>query len=385
MPEASKKKIAIITSSPTTIKSFLSYQIKILSNKYIVYLILNLTGESKKLLSDLPKDIIIYNVPIHRKINLFLDLKSLLILYKIFIKEKFHLIHSFTPKAGLISSISGFFAKVPNRLHTFTGQIWANFKGLNKFFFQFADKIIFKLNTFVLIDSHAQKSFLLSNNIINDSKSKVLGSGSLSGVDFHRFKPNSNQKEEIRKIFNIPKDTFLLIFVGRLKKDKGILDLTHSLRILIKKNLKISLLIIGPDEENLLKYIKKEYLDIINEMLIIPYFKNPEKYICAADLFIMPSYREGFGTSIIEAAACGVPTVASRIYGLADTVIEEETGLFFEPGDVNDLAKKIQYLYNNRKICNSFGENAMKRVHKYFGQDLILKELLSFYNDKLNS
>lgn len=384
MQRQSHKKIAFIVSSPMTIKNFLVSQLRELSIYYDISVVSNLKNNDFSLLNDLPQKIKIYSIPIERKIKIFDDIKATFLLYRLIKQKNFDLIHSVTPKAGLISTFVGFLTKVPVRIHTFTGQVWATKKGIKRSILKFFDKILVKFSTDILVDSFSQKKFLIEENILKNSSGLVLANGSISGVDLKRFKPNVDQRNHFRSKYGISQKSFVLLFVGRLKNDKGIFDLIEAYLILKKKKLNIELIIVGPDEENCKNKILSKLPVDSPKVHFFSFSKETENFMCLSNVFIMPSYREGFGTSVIEAAACGLPTIASNIYGLNDAIVNHKTGLLFQVKNYEELSNKIEILYNDRKLCNEYGQNALKRVKNFFSQELINNEIISFYKKKFD-
>ena len=375
-----KKKIAIITSSEVTITSFLIGYINALSELYSITLILNIKDSKKfkELFKD--KNIKLINLKILRGIDLFQDIKSLLSLIKIFIKSDYDGIFSITPKAGFLSMLAGFICRVKFRLHYFTGQVWVTRKGFQRIFLRNIDRLMGFLATHVLTECNSQKQFLEEEKIIKKGRLKVLANGSICGVDTNQFKPNLNLKKEIRKNLGIPDDSILLLFLGRLNRDKGVLDLAIAVKNLYLKNLKekIELLIIGPDEENIKQQIELICKDYINDIHFMDFTDEPEKFMAAADIFCLPSYREGFGMAALEAGACALPTVASRIYGLTDAVSENETGLFHTPGDKEGIEKAILKLVKDKNLRLEMGSKGRERTKNLFEKNYVTSEFVEY-------
>ena len=380
-----KKKIAIITSSEITITSFLIGYINALSELYSITLILNIKDSKKfkELFQD--KNIKLINLKILRGIDLFQDIKSLLSLIKIFIKSDYDGVFSITPKAGFLSMLAGFICRVKFRLHYFTGQVWVTRKGFQRTFLRNIDRLMGFLATHVLTDSNSQKQFLEEEKIIKKGRLKVLANGSICGVDTNQFKPNLNLKKEIRKNLGIPDESILLLFLGRLNRDKGVLDLAIAVKNLYLKNLKkkIELLIIGPDEENIKQQIELICKDYINDIHFMDFTDEPEKFMAAADIFCLPSYREGFGMAALEAGACALPTVASRIYGLTDAVSENETGLFHAPGDIKGIETAIVKLVNDKNLRLEMGSKGRERTKNLFEKSYVVSEFMNYLNGSI--
>jgi len=374
-----KKRIAIIATSPLTVNAFLVHQIKSLSKIYSITVISNFKDIS--LSSELHNCVSQYSINFSRGMNLLRDISCLINLYFYLRKHQFDLIHSLTPKAGFLSAISGYLIKTKVRIHTFTGQVWVTRNGLTKLFLKFLDKIIGQLNTHILVDSPSQRDFLLDQGIIKAINSKVLFHGSISGVNLNRFKPAIAVRKKIRNDLCICQSELVLLFVGRLKNDKGILDLVKVFMRLKTVYPILRLILIGPDEENLINKIKKICLKDKDYIIFIPFSTNPQDYMTASDILILPSYREGFGSVIIEAGACGIPSIASNIYGLTDAVSHNETGLLFEAGDEQHLYESIERLIKNKELRITLGQNALKRSQNFFSEERLTRELVIFYNN----
>jgi glycosyltransferase involved in cell wall biosynthesis len=357
---------------------FLAHQINALVELYDVTIITNLNG-NRSILDNISNKVNIINLPIERNINLFTDLKALLLLISIFYKNKLSLVHSVSPKAGLLSAIAAWITRVPNRLHTFTGQVWMTKKGASRWFLKLLDKIIVTLNTNILVDSLSQQDFLIKEGVLSKDLSIVLGSGSISGVDVNRFQPSKIHRNLIRKQLNIKDDCVIFLFVGRLKKEKGMFELVEAFKNVSEQHNDVALLIVGPDEEELKQELISRLETCKEFVRFIDFTKVPEQYMAASDVFVLPSYREGFGSVIIEAASCGLPSIGSNIYGLSDAIKVEETGFLVPARSSKPLEGVMLKLVNNDKLRNEMGSNARKRAIYHFSQDNITLKILQLY------
>lgn len=366
------KNIAFIVSSPTTLV-WLESLINKLSLEYNVSVIANFNGSFllKKELLDIVE---VVTIPIVREINIFKDLKALILLFKFFSSKNFLIVHSITPKAGLLAMISSWACRTPIRIHTFTGQIWYTKSGLFRWILKCFDSVIIFFSTFIQVDSFSQKSFLVKEGLVSEKNSFVIGKGSISGVDITRFNERPSVRDKIRSDMN-SEDKLIILYLGRLKKDKGILDLVEAFKILRNKSLKIDLWIVGPDEENLTPIISS-----VVGIKQISYTSEPEAYMTSADIFCLPSYREGFGNVIIESAACGVPSVVNEIYGLTDSVVKNKTGLFAKTRSVESLADTLEVLITDDSLRSELGRNAQKRARKDFSQKAHNDLQIDLYN-----
>lgn len=367
------KKICIVVSTPMTVKAFLLKHIETLSKEYEITIVSN---SNLDLSQEYNIKCLSKYIPINRKINFLEDIKSVILLYKFLKKENFNLVLSVSPKAGLISSISSFLARIENRIHFFTGQVWATKRGIFRFILKSVDKLIATLNTNNLIDSPSQKEFLIREKVIQDEKSTVLLQGSISGVDVNKFFFNEEIRLELKDKYKIKNDDIVFMFIGRLNTDKGIFDLVRAFDKLLKEYENVKLFLIGPDEENIENKIC-EFLKFKN-VIRIDYVSNPQEILNIADVLVLPSYREGFGTIVIEAASMGIPCIASDIYGLNDAIVNNKTGLLHKVKDVDDMIEKYEYLIENKNKIKEYGVNAKNRVYNNFKDEQLSNELKKY-------
>ena len=361
-----------------TVNSFLQEPIKLMASTYEVYVATNLEkGDSVPSITD-PRKLI--SIPLQRKISIFKDIAAIFYLVRLFRKKRFDIVHSMTPKAGLLSMIASSIARIDVRIHTFTGQVWLLKKGYLRLLLKQLDIITVFFATHILVDSPSQKKFLINEGVIDDRKASVLGYGSVSGVNLNRFKPNPLVRNILRKELSYGVNDIVILYLGRLTRDKGILDLVIAFSQAHRKIPSIKLLMVGSDEDDLLKSLKKQVLK--DSMHYFGFTNTPEKYIAASDILCLPSYREGFGGVVIEAAAAGIPAVGSRIYGLIDAIAENESGLLFEAGNVSELTDCLIKVAGNKQLRISLGANGKERVEKYFSNKVLLEAWTKFYNTK---
>ena len=370
-----KTKACIVVSSPMTIEAFLQDQLRALNALCEMSVVAN--APDGAFLKKMNIRAHFKGVPLKRQVCPLNDLHALYSLLLIFLRERFQVVHSITPKAGLLGMGAAFFARVPVRVHTFTGQVWATKSGVARALLRFLDQLIAGFATHVLVDSHSQRKFLVENGVVSQKKSCVLGDGSISGVNTLRFRPNPQARRTFRKKNKIPDEDIVFVYVGRLKRDKGIPELLAAFEKIAKKNSSMWLLLVGPDEENLGSFIQAS--PAIMKTIMVGHTSSPDLYLAASDIFVLPSHREGFGSSVIEAGACGIPAVASRIYGLTDAVVHGRTGLLVTRGDVGELARAMERLGNNRKLRLRMGRVAQRRAKVRFDQKKITEALLQFY------
>lgn len=377
-----KKKICFIVAIPNTASSFLHDHISTLSEKYDIYLVGNIQEDQDVAMLNIKGW---HKIDIRRSISLWQDIKALWQTWIYFRKMKFDAIHSITPKAGLVSAIAGKLAGVKHRTHIFTGQVWATKHGKFRILLKFIDRMIVTFDNHILVDGKSQRAFLIQEGILHEGQAEVFGKGSISGVNTTRFKPNRETREQIRKQIRIQENYLTYIFLGRLNKDKGISELFEAFNKLASEIDNVFLLMVGKDEEG---YINKlpNFVHIIEGKNFHYYGRTlePEKVLNAGDVFVLPTHREGFGTSVLEAACIGLPCICSDAYGVLDSYVENETGLRCHVGDINSLYQCMRYLYEHPKEIKRMGQNGRQRVLNDFNGTLLTSYWVDYYNTILN-
>lgn len=325
-------------------------------------------------------------IVIQRNISLFKDLTALWRLIIFFAKNDYDIIHSHSPKAGLLCAIAGFLTRKKVRLHTFTGQRWAEFEGFKRSFFKFLDYIIIKLNTKVYADSISQIDFLIEEGVAKKDEIFCIGNGSFGGVDIQRFNRDANEKEakEIRTKFNILSSEIVFIFVGRITKDKGVEELVKSF-IGISEKYPCKLIFVGGiDTLNNLDPAIVETINNHPQIINAGFQEKPESFLAASDILVLPSYREGFGTVVIEAAASGLCAIGSDIPGLRDAIVDNETGLLVRKKDTASLKRAMLYMLEHSNSRSQMSEKAFQRAINNYSANKISKDLIHEYKQLNN-
>ena len=362
-----------------TVNAFLREPIKRLSEDYDVHVVANFnSGESLIGLDGYVKAL---PVGIVRRILLWHDLAALWKLFRLFRRCRFDLIHSVTPKAGLLAMTAAFLAGVGIRIHTFTGQVWVTRNGLSRWVLKNTDRWIAWLSTDTLADSISQRRFLLDEGVLSKAKSGVLAQGSISGVDVSRFKPDMEARSRIRSGLCLSEKDVVFLFLGRLNRDKGLFDLATAFSRIHNED--AQLLVVGPDEEQIGPHMQQIAGESAGRVRFVGFSANPEEYMAAADVLCLPSYREGFGNVVIEAAAVGIPAIGSRIYGVVDAIAENETGLLFEAGNIEELKSCISLLCRDRELRARLGGQARERVLAQFTSERLASAWLDYYRARL--
>lgn len=369
------KKICFVATVPAVINSFMGAHIKACVNKWSVYIICS--GDGAEILSNLDSQFL--PLAIERKISLWRDFLGMIQLVILFRSQRFDVVHSIMPKAGLLSMLAGWLAGVPNRIHTFTGQVWANKQGWGRGLLKVFDKLIVLFATQILVDSPSQRDFLVSEGILPRGKGIVIGNGSICGVDQQQFHPDFRLKHTVREELGINSGHTVVLFLGRLNRDKGIFDLATAFSDIALIRDDVILLLVGAEEDVSFAQIQEICALASHQLRRIGFTTNPERYMAAADIFCLPSYREGFGQVIIEAAASGVPAVASRIYGITDAVEDGKTGLLFPARDITALTQALLKLIEDQVLRQEMGEAARMRAVELFSSEKSTEELLHLY------
>jgi glycosyltransferase involved in cell wall biosynthesis len=368
-----------VATVDSAITSFLANHLRELAKLYELTIITNTSNPA--LLSEIGVDANLIRIKFSRKISLAADFYCLLKLVQIFMGTRFASIHSITPKAGLLAMLAAYLTKVSLRVHTFTGQVWALDYGFRRLCLKTTDKLIGALTTHNIVDSHSQLDFLVKQHVLHPDKASVFGSGSVGGVDLTRFKKNIHLRKLVRKELSLPNESFVFLYLGRLTKDKGVLDLAHAFSKIQDAN--TYLIFIGPDEDDYSSQIKIICSKKMNNIRLIGFTKIPYKLLSAADVLCLPSYREGFGSVIIEAAAMQIPSLGSNIYGIKDAIKDMQTGLLHEAGNISDIKKTMEVLLKDRYLLNNLGRQAKARAVYEFDANILSKIWLKFYKKNL--
>lgn len=373
------KKLCYVATIPAVVHTFLRVHISASAKEYEVTVVCN--HADVHLLSDLNARLIL--LPIERKISPWRDLLVLIQLVNLFRRERFDLVHSIMPKTGLLSMLAAWAAGVRNRIHIFTGQVWVTKQGWKRRSLKMFDRLIVLFATHVLADSPSQRDFLVSEGILSKGQGIVIGHGSICGVDADRFHSDGQIRDKKRTELNVSLDQTLILFLGRLNHDKGILDLAAAFAEIASNRVDVVLVLVGAEEDVAFARVQEICGVHCERLRRVHFTANPECYMTAADIFCLPSYREGFGQVIIEAGATGVPTVATRIYGVTDAVEDGKTGLLFSAGDVASLTQLLLRLIDDRHLRQEMGEAARVRALGLFPSYKVSEGVLALYRELL--
>lgn len=376
-PVVPKKRICFVVSSAFTVNAFLVGPISALAERgWDITLAVN--ASTDEVTKHIHQYCTIVQVDIARPISPLQDLRGLWQLWRLFRRERFDIVHSLTPKAGLLAMLAGWLARVPKRFHTFTGQVWATQQGLMRSLLRGLDKLLATCATDLLTDSPSQREFLIEQGVVSAQCIQVVAKGSVCGVDTKRFTPSQETKQAVRTTLHISTDAKVILFLGRLHPDKGIQELLQAFAKLAENFTNVHLILAGPDE-GAATFVERFAASHKARIHCTGLTREPERYMAAADIFCLPSYREGFGLSLLEAAATGLPSVASRIYGITDAVVDNVTGLLVPVRDAEALAAALTRLLNDSTLCEQLGVAARERAINEFSQEVVINAWLEFY------
>lgn len=373
------KKIAYVATIPAVIDAFLSGHILAASRQWQVKLISHPQGA--ELLQHLEAEFI--PVAFERKMSPWRDLVTLCQLVALFRRERFDLVHTIMPKTALLGMLAARLAGVPHRIHTFTGQVWATRSAWKRWLLKLIDRSIVALASEVMIDSPSQRDFLIQEGILPVGKGIVIGPGSICGVDERRFHPDASCRARLREQLNIAPSDRVILFLGRLNRDKGTLELARAFSEIARCRENVVLVWVGAEEEVSFDSLQSLCAQHGHKMRRVPYTTSPEQYMAMADIFCLPSYREGFGQVIIEAGAVGLPTVASKIYGITDAVDDGVTGLLTPVSDVPALVSALLRLLDDAELRVTMGQAARQRVSRLFASEIITAGWQALYKKLL--
>lgn len=325
-------------------------------------------------------------IEIPRNISPLKDLVAIWKLYRNFRQNQYDIVHSGSPKPGLLVAIAGFLARVPVRLHTFTGQRWATLHGPLKLLLKKLDQLVIRLNTRCYADSPSQIEFLIQERIATPGALHCLHEGSYGGIDISHFRKGKfpEARAELAERLNWPLEIPWILFVGRITYDKGLQELIEAFN-LCTKTTDARLLLLG-DLESLVPERDSTWqknLQDNEKIRQIPFQTNPEFYMAACDFLCLPSHREGFGTVVIEAAASGICALGSDIPGLRDSIVDKQTGILVPVGNPQALAQAMVSLCTDVDLRRKLAANAFARANKDFDFHVIAAEQMKEYDQLL--
>lgn len=323
-------------------------------------------------------------IEIERKISIIHDIKAVIKTIKYIKKNKIDIVTGHTPKGGFIAMLASFLAGVPIRIYFRHGLVYETSKGIKRALLKNIDRIASLLATKIVCVSPSVYNKSISDKLNSEKKQTILSKGTCNGIDTERFNINLINKEisnDLKKQYHINDNDFIIGFTGRLVRDKGIIELVEAFWKLRNKYTKMKLLLVGMLEErdglpsDIVTKIEKD--ESIIKTGYVDY-SIIEYYYSLMNIFILPSYREGFPTSVLEASSMQIPIITTKVTGCIDSIINNETGIFVQH-NAKDLADKILYLYNSNEKRKYMGIKGREFVVKNFNQGIIWKEIENLY------
>lgn len=379
------KKIIRTTTVPMSLNTFCKGMLKELSKKYEV-IALSSPGEEMNIIAE-REGVKTIEVPMERHISIWRDIKSLVKVVCVFSKEKPDMVHSMTPKAGLLCMVAGKLTGVPVRIHTFTGLVWPTSTGLKRKILMLTDKLTCACATNIIPEGEGVKNDLIAGRITKKPL-KVLGYGNVMGVDMAHF----SRRPEVLKLaqeLNLRDESkFTFLFVGRVVRDKGINELVSAFDRLHKENESIRMILVGPYEDGLDPIAETSREIIANNPTIEAVGKKMGDellaYYCVADCFVMPSYREGFPNTVLEAGAMGLPSIVTDINGSREIIVQGENGFIVPSKDADALFHAMKAMIDDVKKRQAMASKARPMVADRFEQSYVRKCLYDFYDEVLS-
>lgn len=373
----SKKKIIRATTIATSLETFCKDLLKELSKDYEV-VALSSPGDTLDFVGQ-RENVRTIGVKMERHISPINDLVSLFKLIKIMRKEKPWLVHSMTPKAGLLCMIAAWITRVPRRVHTFTGLIWPTATGITRRILMFTDKILCACATHIIPEGEGVRRDIIAGEITKKSM-KVLANGNVKGIDLDHYSLSNDVMMEASKLKKV--GTFTYIFVGRIVRDKGIHELVDAFVKVHQEKPYTRLILVGRSEPHL-DPLSHETQHIINTHPAIEAVgpqKDVRPWFAVADALTFPSYREGFPNVVIEAGAMGLPSIVTDINGANEIIIAGENGIIIPSHDTNALYNAMIEMHDNNKMREKMATNARPLVAQRFDCHIVRKALYDFYN-----
>jgi glycosyltransferase involved in cell wall biosynthesis len=383
MPKFERKpKVLRVTTIPESLKILLKGQHKFMAENGFEVIGVASTG---KALDDVSQDenIVVIGLNMTRKITIFKDILSVYNLYKVIRKEKPIIVHSHTPKAGIVAMLASKLAKVPIRLHTVAGLPLMEAKGIKRKLLNFVEKVTYACATNVYPNSKGLYQFILDEELVSSRKLKVIANGSSNGIDTSYFDSgcvSEVQRVELLEKLNIKQNDFIFIFVGRLVGDKGINELIQAFSKI--NDSKVKLLLVGDFEHDLDPLLIETVNEIENNPNIISvgFQKDVRPFFLISNCLVFPSYREGFPNVVMQAGAMGLPSIVSDINGCNEIIEEGINGIIVPSKDIESLFYAMHKIINKEILRNHFASNARDRIVSYYEQQIVWDAILTEYN-----
>lgn len=372
-----KKKLLIVSTIPTTL-NFFRGQVNFLNKNFDVELV---SSPSDKLYGIAEREgVKAHGITMMRQISVFKDLKSLYQLTVLFKKTKPLIVHGNTPKGGLLSMMASWLARVPNRIYFVHGLRYEGDTGIKRKILLNLERISCYLATNIITVSHGVKANMAKDKITNKIP-LIIGNGSANGINSQEFSRENIEDDNLRKKYSIAEDDLLFGYVGRLVGDKGINELISVFIELNKTHKNIKVLMVGWYEDlldPLEDHIKNEIINNRN-IIAVGVQEDVRPFLNIMDVFVFPSYREGFGVSIMEAAAMDLPVICSNISGCNEIIKDGYNGKLVTPKSIAELSSAMAYFINNPDVIAKMKTVTRSYILEKYKQETVWEEALKTY------
>lgn len=386
--EDSKKKIIRMTTVPKSMRSLLQNQLKFMAQHGYEVVALSSDDDCFDEMLHEQGDIRGIRVNMERHTSPWKDLKALIRIYNIFRKEKPFIIHTHTPKAGLLGMLAAKLAGVPHRLHTTAGLPLLVYSGVQRKVLNAMERLTNACATQVFPNSFNMMKTMEELHLCSSKKMRVIGNGSSNGIDTNYFsiertiEDTGKDRNAWRKDLGLKDDNFAFVFVGRVVKDKGINELVDCMRRLVPKHLNCRLIMVGPYESKLDPIAPENVAFFKNDKsaIFMDWQKDVRPFMMAADALVFPSYREGFPNVVMQAGAMGLPSIVTNINGCNEIIIEGENGRIIPAKDVDALYNMMEWFLNNPVDVKNMANNSREMIVSRYDRQVIWDEILKMYN-----
>jgi glycosyltransferase involved in cell wall biosynthesis len=379
-----RKKLVRITTVPLSLDKILDGQLAFMNNHYEVIAV---SSEKEYLIRCAKNEGVRFkHIEMTRKITPIKDFISLIKLISFLKKERPLIIHSHTPKAGILAMLASKITNIPIRLHTVAGLPLMEEKGSKKKLLELIEKLTYSFSTFVFTTANGLYKYIIENNYVSKNKLKVIGNGSSNGVDINYFSPTSvsvKEKEKLKLSLGILENDFTFVFVGRIVADKGINELINAFDTISFQNNAIKLLLVG-EQESHLDPLNENTLKLIssNKNIIKTGFqKDIRPFLAVSDALVFPSYREGFPNVIMQAGAMELPVIATNINGCNEIIINEKNGVLIELKNNGAIVKAMVRLIEDEAFYKNLKSNARSMIVSRFERKVICEKILYEYKE----
>lgn len=371
-----KKKLIRTSTIPASLETLLKGQLQMLS-KYYNVLAVSSPGEEMRVLEK-REGVRTIAIPMERRISLIKDFISLIRLIILFAKEKPDMVHSITPKAGLLSMLAAWITRVPVRMHTFTGLVFPTATGKMQKLLIMMDRLTCFCATHINPEGEGVKRDLVDYKITSKPL-HIIANGNVNGIDLEYFDRTPEVMEKARSYRE--EGSFTFCFVGRMVKDKGINELVRSFLRLYQENGRVRLLLVGPFEKELDPVSPKVEEQILHhpEICFMGLQCDVRSFLAASDALVFPSYREGFPNVVIQAGAMGLPAIVTDINGCNEIVLPEQNGVVIPPKNEQALYEAMKYFVTHPEEVEKMAENARPLIASRYEQQRVWDALLAEY------